>query len=50
MKQFEVFFEGKILVEAETEAEATQEAYDELNNGRLSFSITGTEEIGEVEA
>ena len=50
LKEFTVYFEGKITVEAETEDLATDEAYSELNaNTPISFQITSVEDNGEVE-
>lgn len=43
-KEYIVYFHGKIAVEAETEEEATQAAYEELEGGTLQFAITGSEE------
>jgi len=45
VKEYTVYFQGKMVVEAESEAEATGEAYDTLNElEQIEFNITTTEE------
>lgn len=44
-KEYTVYFEGKVVVEAETEAEATEKAYDTLSEAQgIEFNIKATEE------
>ncbi len=42
-REFTVYFEGSVTVEALNETEATAEAYDMLDGKGFQFSITGTE-------
>lgn len=44
-REYTVYFHGKMTVEAQSESEATDRAYDDLNEvGKLEFTITSTEE------
>lgn len=44
-KEYTVYFHGKMTVEAETDAGATQQAYEKLDEaGGLEFTITSSEE------
>jgi len=43
-KNYTVYFHGTIEVEAASEAEATQAAYEELDGGTLQFTITSADE------
>ena len=45
-KEYTVYFHGKIFVEARTEDEATEQAYDALNEMPITpqFTITSIEE------
>lgn len=43
-KEYTVYFHGKIEVEAQTEDEAKEKAYDALNDTGAQFTITSTEE------
>lgn len=46
-KEYVIFFHGKMMVEADSEAEATQEAYEQLSfTDKIQFSITSTQEEG----
>lgn len=57
-KEYTVYFTGKVVVEAETEEEADEKAYDILQEAGVSFDLNATEEgecaecggTGEVDA
>jgi len=43
-KEYEVYFEGRTLITADSEDEAIEEAYDILKEvGTLEFNINGAE-------
>ena len=45
-KEYEVGFEGTITIEADSDAEATDQAYELLHEATIGlFSITSSEEI-----
>ena len=47
MKEYEVYFEGKIFVTAENEDEATDDAYNRLKKSGAEFDITAVDDIDE---
>jgi len=47
MKEFEVYFEGKIFVTANDEDEATDDAYNALKRSGAEFQITSVDDIEE---
>jgi len=50
MKEYTVYYHGRITVEAEDESEARGEAYDRLQEACIGeFSTDEVEEEGEVE-
>ncbi|MFA5396652.1 MAG: hypothetical protein WC346_11655 [Methanogenium sp.] len=48
-KEYYVYFEGFMVVEAENIEEAKEQVYDSLNEVGASFNITLAEEDGNVE-
>ena len=47
MKEYEVYFEGKIFVTADNEDEATDEAYNTLKRSGADFRITSVHDTDE---